>query len=263
MAERLPDSLLSDARAFRQQVRLAAVQVAALSEPELAFALAYEVEPFSHVAAAEAGVAWRELPSTDPAIKVYDVAVRKAGRAGARGGAATADGLARFLRPAALVGALLLLAAAADGTWLMRQRASLARRLATQRDLDARVQRVQSAARAATAEAERLRTARAAARRAQDDVAARRLAYPEILRAIAATCGGKTVVRSFASEAAPYTIRLSAVAASAEDAAHVMSALTHAAAAVKWSLTPGPIATSAQGATAEFTCTLAYEGGMP
>lgn len=261
MAERLPDSLLSDARAFRQQVRLAAVQVAALSEPELAFALAYEVEPFSHVAAAEAGVAWRELPSTDPAIKVYDVAVRKTGRAGAR--AATADGLARLLRPAALIGALLLLAAAADGAWLMRQRASLARRLATQRDLDARVQRVQSAARAATAEAERLRTARAAARRAQDDVAARRLAYPEILRAIAATCGGRTVVRSFASEAAPYTIRLSAVAASAEDAAHVMSALTHAAAAVNWSLAPGPIATSAQGATAEFTCTLAYEGGTP
>jgi len=262
MAERLPDSLLSDARAFRQQVRLAAVQVAALNEPELAFALAYEVEPFSHVAAAEAGVAWRELPSTDPAIKVYDVAVRKAGRAGARG-AATADGLARFLRPAALVGALLLLAAAADGTWLTLQRASLARRLATQRDLDARVQRVQSSARAIAAEAERLRTARAAARRAQDDVAARRLAYPEILRVIAATCGGKTVVRSFASEAAPYTIRLSAVAASAEDAAHVMSALTHAAAAVKWSLAPGPIATSAQGATAEFTCTLAYEGGEP
>ncbi len=69
--------------------------------------------------------------------------------------------------------------------------------------------------------------------------------------------------RGFASEAAPYTIRLSAVAASAEDAAHVMSALTHAAAAVNWSLAPGPIATSAQGATAEFTCTLAYEGGMP
>ena len=58
-----------DANAFRQQVRMAAVQVTGLRQDELAMALAYEVEPFSGVPAGDAEVAYVGITPCSPVLR--------------------------------------------------------------------------------------------------------------------------------------------------------------------------------------------------
>ena len=77
MSRKKTDSVMDDPSAFRQQVRIAAVQVTGLRPDELAAALAYEVEPLSGIPAAEAELAYSPVVDPDPTVRVYDVAVRR------------------------------------------------------------------------------------------------------------------------------------------------------------------------------------------
>ena len=242
-----------DPAAFRQQVRMAAVQVAGLRPDELAVALAYEVEPFSGVPAAEAEVSYSPVVDPDPAVRVYDVAVRRRRR---RAGI----GAERLLVPAMAAGAALLAAAAVDFGILAYRTHCAERSIAERAPLDAQLRRVDGAARANREEARRLREARERSAAAQDRVERLRAAYPSLMDAVAGVCGGRMVVKSFASDG-PFAVVLRAVAVSAQDAGEAMAQLTRAAAGRGWRVEPGGISSSAQGTTAEFTCRIALEGG--
>ena len=98
---------MDDESAFRQQVRMAAVQVAGLRPDELSAALAYEVEPFSGIPAAEAELAYTPVVYSDPAVRVFDVAVRRRKSRADKGGG-------RYLIPIIVVGIIALVIAGID-----------------------------------------------------------------------------------------------------------------------------------------------------
>ena len=260
MTEKEKEKLFSDPRAFRQTVRLASVQVASLSPEELSFAIAYEVEPFSGIAAAEADVAWREASGDDPAFKVYDVAVMRRGRGGKARTGASAPLAERLTKPAVVAACIILAAIAADWAFMARRTSALERKVSVQRELESQLAHVRNAARTKRAQASELREGRKATAEAQERVAELRAAYLDIMDTIAGTCGGKTVVKEFKSGGAPFRLHMSAVAANPQSAADVMAKLAEAASAKGWTLSDGTISASESGTTAEFGCLLSYDG---
>jgi hypothetical protein len=136
--------IFSDRGALCRQVRLAAVQVEGLGDEELAMALAYELEPYSSIPAADAEVAWRELDGEDRSMRVFEAAVirRTRSRRGLGGD------MGRILRFAYAAGAIALLAAGADYAITRfesgRLGSSLERRLRLQQELSTRISSVDS-----------------------------------------------------------------------------------------------------------------------
>ena len=240
----------SDANAFRQQVRMAAVQVTGLRPDELATALAYEVEPFSGIPAAEAEVTYVPVVDADPSVRVYDVAVRRKKSRSATGGA-------RFLVPLLVIGALALVLAAADFVFMQRRLGALRKEVAVQTNLEAQLDAVRRPAAAARAEAQALRERRETAARAQDEAARARAAYADILKAIAAAYGERAVLMTL--DGGPAVLRVKGVAVTAAAAADVQVALTKSAIERGWRLTLGPIAVRTPGLTAEFECELTHD----
>ncbi len=249
---RTATSIWDDKTAYRQQVRMAAVQVEALSPDELRNALAYEIEPFSGVSAAAAEVAWREIEDPDKSVRVYEVAVRDGKSSKSHDGPAAL----RNMRCLAAIAVLAVAAAVADWALLSGRIAKLEKTVAEQSVLDARVSAERAKAAAARMAAERIRAGREAAARAQREVARLRGAYPGIMATLASVCGGRVVVKSLAADK-PFELKLTAVAASADAAAATMAELTKAVSSQGWTLAPGPIAAAADGLTAEFSCVLA------
>ena len=260
MTEKEREAIFSNPQAFRQQVRMASVQVASISPGELSFALAYEVEPFSKIPAADADVAWREVPSDDYAFKVYDVAVVSRGRSGHAGSASAGGPAERIVRPALVAACLVLAAIAVDWQLTERRLSSARRETSVRRELDAQVGSVNSAARAKRTEADAVRRGREEAARAQGEVDALRRAYLDVMDAVAGVCGGATVVREFKSADAPFAFRIAAVAPSAESAADVMARLEDVVASKGWRLSSGAISSRAGGRTTDFDCRLEYSG---
>ena len=244
-------SIMDDPSAFRQQVRMAAVQVAGLKPSELEAALAYEVEPSSGIPAAEAEIGFRLVPGDDPTVRVYDVAVR---RRKAHGSA----GAERFVRPLTILGAVVLAIVAADAAVTLRTQSRLARDVAERERLDARIKAVQREARAAREETQSVRAKREAAVKAQDDVARYRAAWPELLDAIAESCGGGAVLTSLEADG-PFRVKMRATAVSPRAAADVMVSLAAAARRIGWRVRPGATAVSARGTTTTFDCELEYD----
>jgi len=239
--------LMDDAEAFRQQVRMAAVQVAGLKPDELAQALAYEVEPFSGIPAAEAEVVFKPIADPDPTVRVYDVAVKRCKRRGASSGA-----LDRCLKPAVVfacvVGALLV----ADGIFLACRKSSLAKTVAERRPLQAQLDQLRRDAKNARDAAAAIRAKREAAIRAQDEAADLRAAHADLLGELAAAFGERAVVTAVASGEDARTLGVKAIGVSAEAAAEVMRLLTVSASAKGWRVSPGTIAASGTGATVTF-----------
>lgn len=242
----------NDPTAFHQQVRMAAVQVAGLRPEELATALAYEVEPFSGIAADEAEVAYEPMAESDPSIRVYEVAVRRRthGRSG-RGG------LERYLKPAIAVGIVILVFVGLDFGWTAWRKTRLEKVVARQSVLDAQVNGVRNAARQKRDEIRTIREGRLAAERAQDAAAQLRAAYAEILSEIAAACETRAVVKSIGGGARQIVVR--AVALSTAAAAETMENLSLRAAKCGWKLETGPIAVQGAGPMANFECVLNHD----
>ena len=244
-------SVMDDPSAFRQQVRMAAVQVAGLKPSELEAALAYEVEPSSGIPAAEAEIGFRLLTDDDPTVRVYEVAVR-------RRKAQSAAGAERFVRPLMILGVVVLALVAVDAVVTLRTQSRLARDVAERERLDARIKAVQREARAAREEAQGVRAKREAAVKAQDDVARYRAAWPELLDAIAESCGGGAVLTSLES-GGPFRVKMRATAVSPRAAADVMVSLAAAAGKKGWRVRPGATAVSARGTTTTFECEIEYD----
>lgn len=238
-----------DDYAFHQQVRMAAVQVMGLRPEELAAALAYEVEPFSGIPANEAEITFTPVADPDPAIRVYDVSVRRRRAEGSRS--------ERLLKPLLLAGAAALLLATADFAFTSRKLGALkrdvARRAELQRQLDAAIK----PAAAMRSEAQKLRNSREAAARAQNDAARERATYAKMLSAIADACGERAVLKSLDGNAASLRVKGSAVSATA--AADVLVDLTAKASLFGWRLAPGSISVCTPGQTAGFECELTHD----
>ena len=249
--------LFADRSAFRQRLKMAAVQVAGLQPDELARALAYEVEPFSGIPAAEAQLAFVPVEDPDPSVRVYDIAVTRR-----RKGSASADGdrLARFLRPAVLAAVLILLGTGADFAWLSWRTSRLERACAVRAPLQRRLRQVASETRAAQDEAARLRSAREASAAAQEGFARLRGVFPELLQTLAGVCGGRAVVRELKSGETPFAVTVRAVAPGADAAAAVTVGIAKALAPRGWTAESGPLTARRDGSTAEFECNLRFTG---
>jgi len=243
-------SVIDDPSAFRQQVRMAAVQVAGLKPDELSMALAYEVEPISGIPAAEAELYFTPVVDSDPTVRVYDVAVRRRKAPAATGGE-------RFLKPLLAVGAVALVCAALDFFFASRELAGLRRDVAERVRLQAELDSVRNPAKSARAEARSIRERRESAARAQAEAAKARSAYADILEAIAIACGDRAVVSSL--DGGAFSLRLTGLAVSATAASDTLVALTDEAGRRGWRLSPGPIAVRTPGQTTEFKCELRHD----
>lgn len=242
--------LYGNPKAFRQQVRLAAVQVAALGANELAAALAYELEPFSKIPADDAEVAWRESTESNASVKVYDVAVMRR-RSRKSGGGAIGGG--RRLDAIVVAVALLAVVIVAADWWVVSSRLTALRRdVAAQVPLDSELRRLEECARSVVAEANAVREKRLEVERAHGDVDALRSSIPGALEAVASVCGGRIVVKEITSPA-PFALEFRAVAVTAEAAAATMAKLGDAVESKGMRLEPGEIAASVGGAMAEFS----------
>lgn len=242
-------TIFENPKAFRQQVRLAAVQVAALGDAELATALAYELEPFSKIPAADADVAWRESAESNATVKVYDVAVlhRRAGRR------SNGQGGAKYLN--AIVAAIALLTVAAVGVdyfILSSRKGELHREISAQMPLDVELRRLEDRERSLRNEARRIRERRVSEEAAQIRAGALRSAIPDALDAVAAVCGGKIVVKEISSPS-PFELEIRAVAVTAENAAAIMAQLGDAVSAKGWGLEPTQLAANSAGTMVDFS----------
>lgn len=256
MTETEQKRLFADKAAFRQRLKMAAVQVAGLSADDLARALAYEVEPFSGIPAAEADLAFVVVEDPDPAVRVYDIAVVRRRKGNSHGG----EPLSRFVRPALFFGLALLLVAGADFGWLKWRMADLSQQCARREPLQRRLRQVASVTRSAQDETANLRAARAAAAAAQENFARRRAAFPELLQALAGVCGGRAVVRELRMVDAPFELTVRAVAPGANAAASVTVEMAKALGPKGWQVESGPITARREGSTAEFECRLKFTG---
>ena len=243
--------VMDDPSAFRQQVRMAVVQVDGLDPSELEMALPYEVEPSSGVPAAEAELGFRLIADDDPTVRVYDVAVR-------RRRANSVSGAERFVWPLAIAGAAVLVLLAADAAHLLWARSRLVDDVSERECLDAKIKAVKREARVAREEAQSVRARREAAAKAQDDVSRYRAAWPKLLGAIAEACGEKAVLTSLAADG-QFRVKMTATAVSPRAAADVMVSLTAAAEKLGWRVTPGASAASARGTTTTFDCEIEYD----
>ena len=250
MTRKGQQSAKDDANAFHQQVRMASVQVTGLRPDELAMALAYEVEPFSGIPASEAEVTYVPVIDPDPAVRVFDVTVKRKKNRSATGGA-------RFLVPLLVLGALALVLAAVDFFFTHQRLAALRKEVAVQANLEAQLDAVRRPMTAARAEAQALRERRETAARAQDEAARAHSAYAEIMKAIAAAYGERAVLMTL--DGGPSALRIKGVAVTAAAAADVQVALTKSATELGWRLMPGPIAVRTPGLTAEFECELTHD----
>lgn len=246
------NDIWNDAKAFRQQVRLAAAQVAQLTESELEAALAYEVEPFSGIPASESETAWRELAESDKSLRAFEVVVRRKGKS--RG--AKKMGAGRSF-PLLLFGALVAVAVACDAGHLAYSASRMRKAIAAQRPLDAEIAHLRANASAIRNETRTMKERRENYIAAQETLENRRAAYRDLMDAIAKVCGGRTVVKSFSGQK-PFTVELEAVSTGAKACAEVLSELTRETQRSGWRVTPGHLETSAQGATTTFSCTITY-----
>jgi len=226
---------------------MAAVQVAGLRPEELAQALAYEVEPFSGIPAAEADVGFKTIADPDPSVRVYDVAVRRRKRRGASSG-----GLDRWLKPAVVFACMLGTLLVADGIFLVCRKSSLAKSVVERRPLQTQLDRLRREAKSARDGASSIRSKREAAIRAQDEAADLRAAHADLLDCLAVACGERAVVSAVAPGEAARTLHVRAIGVSAEAAAEVMRLLTVHASVKGWRVVPGTITASGTGATVTF-----------
>lgn len=241
--------IFSDRNAFRRTVNLAAVQVEGLSDDELSTALAYEVEPYSMIPAAEAEVAWKQIDSDDIAVKSFEVAiVRKQKKRGSIG-----VGLEKYLKAFVVLAIVLVMALAVDYVLLKRESSTLGDSLMRRAPLQSEIDQLAKRRNASLAEAARVRTLREETIRSQNECERLRGAYPRFFKALAGL-GGKVVVKSLSAGDEPFTVKFSFAAINERAGAEVMADLTEALAKCGWELTPGDIgAVHGGGATVEFS----------
>lgn len=240
------DRIFADKGAFRRRVSLASVQLEGLGESEIAMALAYEVEPYSAIPAAEAEVAWSDVESDNASVRVFEVAVVRRRKGGASGGASE-----KWVKPLAAVGALILLATAGEALYMRHRCAVLEKSLGEREVLQRELDRLSKRASEARARAEELRVRRETAVKARERCTKERGAYLDFLEGVASV-GGRTVLKSIAAGTESFSLELLLASADAQSAAESLDALTVSLAQRGWKVEPGDIGASAGGGLVEI-----------
>ena len=230
---------------------MAAVQVSGLTPEELKSALAYEVEPFSGIPAAEAEIEYLPAVDPDPSVRVFEVTVRRRKR-----GHALAGGADRFLKPTIVFAVVVFAALAVDWFCVSRKDARLARETTARQRLDDELKSLRGKTAALQAQSEKLRGERAAAVKAQDDCALARETFPRFFGAIASAFADKAVLKSFGPGEKEFSLELNAVAVSAIAASETMAALGAVASRQGFAFAPGAITANPGATTVQFSCTL-------
>ena len=251
-----PERIWSDPKAFRQQVRMAAVQAAGLSPEELAAALAYEVEPFSGIPAGEAELVFRPVSDPDPTVRVFDVAAVRSARGA--GGSPVPRRLFVWLGAAA---AALLVLAAFDFVRISSAERRLSAETARRAALDAELKSLQGRIDANRREAKALRDARVEAARAQQNAEVLRDVYRLLLDTVSEAFGERAVLKEIRATGRPYSAEITAVSLGTKPAAEALVRLSDALVPRGWRIDPGAISADGQGGTVAFSCTLAFDEG--
>ena len=248
--KRMTTAIENDPAAFRTRVRMAAVQVAGLTPAELSAALAYEVEPFSGIPAADAEIAFVPAVDPDPAVRLFEVTVRRRPKAGIGGSAG------RWLRTATVFALAVFAAIGFDWYFVSREVRSLAAEASFRQRLDNELKALRGRTRDLRGQAEKIRAERERGLAAQAECAAAREFHLGLFSALGSAFGSRAVLKSFDSDGKPYTLRFTAVAVNALAAGEVMAALGNFAAGKNLSFAPGPIRAVEHAVTVEFEGTL-------
>lgn len=238
--------IFADRSAFRRTVRLARVQVEGLSDDELSGALAYEVEPYSSIPAAEAAVAWQRRESGDPAVEEFEVAVIRRRRT---------DGFeerfARWLKPLTVLAVAVLAAVGVDYWAAAREKSNLEKSLARRSPLQAELDRLDRRIASLRKDAGEIRRTRENAACAQRECARLRAAFPGFFEAAASLKGG-AVLKKIEGEEGDFAVRLVFAAVDGQAAATAMADLTAALSQKGWEFIPEGIFPAGGGSTVEF-----------
>ena len=243
----------NDPDAFAGTVRLGLSQAQAVSAEELPFVLAYELEPASGIPASQAEVSWKETEGGDPAMRVFEVRVRR------RGGVSRA----RTGRPAAIAAVccsvFAAVAIAVDAARIASSLSALEKDVAVRSRLTAELRGIESSAQSAQIEAQNIRTRREEAEASASKAALLRGSYSSAMGVVASVCvaGGKSFVRGFSSPE-PFRLEIRAISESAQTASGTMSSLAKAVSAKGWTLLPGGI--RQEGTMSVFSCTIDMGG---
>ena len=253
MKTKRKDKIWDDPNAFRQQVRMAAVQVTGLSADELAGALAYEVEPFSSIPAKDAELVFRPVADPDATVRVFDIAVVRASRK--QGGSWVSH----------CVFILLGITAIALGVYAWRDynhikseevrlAAETVRRNAYGGELAALQKKIDENRNAAKA----TRDARVATTRGRQNTEVLRDVYRLLLETVSNACGERSVLKEIKCPN-PYSAEIKAVSLGTKSASETLVNLSSALVPRGWTIEPGALTFSGVGGTVSFSCTVTFD----
>lgn len=244
--------IFADKNAFRREVSLARVQIDGLSDDELAGVLAYELEPYCAIPAADQYVAWKEAESPDRAMRVFDVAVVRRGR-----DAASSAGAQKYVKVLSFAGVALLLALCCDYVHIRWRASSLEKSLSSRAPLQSEIDSLSKRASALRRQTQEIRSARESFVRTHRSCAELRGAYLGALDALSAV-GGKAVVKKISKGAGDFSLEFAFAAADGKCGSDIMSALSKETAKRGWRLIPGDIVSLGEGLV-EFDAAARYE----
>ena len=253
MKKRDKDGIWDDPKAFRQQVRMAAVQVAGLSPEELAIALAYEVEPFSAIPAKDAEIMFRPVADPDATVRVFDVAVRRKRRKSGNSCLVNC-----VLGVVGLVAIALLVYAWRDYERIKAEEASVAAETTKRSAFGGELAALQKAVDKNRNETKAHRDNRVAVTRGRQNTEVLRDVYKTLLATIAESFGDSAVLKQIKCPK-PYSAEITAMSLSTKAASETLVRLSGALVPKGWTIEPGPLTSSGSGSSVSFTCTVTFD----
>lgn len=274
-----PEKILVLDECFRQRVALPRRQVEGLKAEELKTALAFELEPFAGVAAANAAVAYKPLTAENLDECAFDVVVISRAEltsrlAHTRYRAVTsrphegedlttlplimAQSNMPFKVLYGIICLVLLVIIGIDYTALSSQNQRLAKQVKTQRVLAAQLDSITRETESYNAQARQLREEAAAQQRAQHNAAAKRAALRDLMECVAAAYGDDAVVRNITQLDKPFALRITGTTLNSTDAARVCARLADSLGKRGWLVVPGNVERKSKG-TITFVCDVIFD----
>lgn len=247
------ERIWDDPKAFHQQVRLAAVQVAGLSPDELAVALAYEVEPFSAIPAKDAELVFRPVDDPDASVRVFDVAVvRRQQKSGDSFLLNIALGIA------GMVAIALLVLAWRDYESIKSEEARLAAEATRRAAFAGELAALQKAVDKNRNETKAHRDNRVAVTRGRQNTEVLRDVYKTLLATISEAFGNDAVLKRIKCPK-PYSAEITAMSLNTKAASATLVRLSGALVPMGWTIEPGPLVSNESEGTVGYSCTVTFD----
>ena len=253
MKKKDKDRVWDDPKAFRQQVRLAAVQVAGLSPDELEVALAYEVEPFSAIPAKDAELVFRPVDDPDATVRVFDVAVRR--RQQKSGGSCLLNIVLGVVGLAAIA---LLVLAWRDYEHIKAEEARLAAETTRRSAFAGELAALQKAVDKSRNETKAHRDNRVGITRGRQNTEVLRDVYKTLLATVSEAFGNDAVLKQIKCPK-PYSAEITAMSLNTKAASATLVRLSSALVPKGWTIEPGPLTSNGSGGTVGFSCTVTFD----